>query len=123
MDDDTVAQLGPSRERRAGDAIVRELRIVDGEAALQPEPGWERIAFVPGLDAAEQAELEALEAQAAADAAVGRPTDGATTCGTRPTTALRPSGSALGTAADLAVAGGEPRPGADGLAERRAKSS
>jgi len=63
-DDIAVGQLGPTREHADGDAVARELRIVDGDAALQPDPGWERIAFVAGLDAAGQAELDALEAEA-----------------------------------------------------------
>jgi hypothetical protein len=64
-DDIAVGQLGPNREREADDDLVRELRIVDGVAALEPEPGWDRIAFVAGLDADEQAELDELEAEAA----------------------------------------------------------
>lgn len=69
-DDIAVGQLGPSRAREPGDSIVRELRIVDGNAALQPEPGWERIAFVAGLDAEDQIQLDALEARAAAGGAL-----------------------------------------------------
>jgi hypothetical protein len=60
-----VGQLGPAREHAADDDVDRELRIVDGDAALDPEAGWERIAFVAGLDADEQAELDALEARRA----------------------------------------------------------
>jgi hypothetical protein len=60
-----VGQLGPRREHEAGDPVDRELRIVDGVAALEPEPGWERIAFVAGLEEAEQRELDALEARQA----------------------------------------------------------
>lgn len=64
-DEIAIGQLGPRRAHDAGDDVVRELRIVDGGAALDPEPGWERIAFVPGLDRAETAELAALEARRA----------------------------------------------------------
>lgn len=73
-EDIAIGQLGPSRGRDAGDAVARELRIVDGEAALRPESGWDRIAFVAGLDAAEQRELDALEAEAS-DGALDRADD------------------------------------------------
>lgn len=63
-EDIAIGQLGEGRARDDGDAVVRELRIVDGDAALQPEAGWERIAFVEGLDASEQAELATLDAEA-----------------------------------------------------------
>jgi hypothetical protein len=47
-DDIAVGQLGVGREHRRGDPVDVLLRIVDGQAAASPEPGWERIAYVPG---------------------------------------------------------------------------
>lgn len=47
-DDIAVGQLGVGREHRPGDRVDTLLRIVDGQAAASPEPGWERIAYVEG---------------------------------------------------------------------------
>lgn len=64
-DEEPAAQLGPSRVRNAEDPVALEMRIVEGAAAIDPEPGWRRLAFVAGLDAAETDDLAALEARVA----------------------------------------------------------
>jgi hypothetical protein len=61
-DEEPAAQLGPSRVLDADDPVEVEMRIVEGGAAMAPEPGWDRIAYVAGLDDAETAELAELEA-------------------------------------------------------------
>ena len=59
----SAPQYGLSRAHHADDPRVRtDLRVVDGEGALTPAPGWTRLAFVAGLDVREQAELDALNA-------------------------------------------------------------
>lgn len=70
VDEASAAQLGLSREREADDPVTLLLRVVDGNAALRPAAGWDRVAFVAGLDAAEQEELDALTAERAARGAL-----------------------------------------------------
>lgn len=72
-DEEPAAQLGRSRVREPGDPVEVEMRIVEGAAAIDPEAGWDRLAFVAALDAAETAALERLEARRAA----GSPLDAA----------------------------------------------
>jgi len=62
-DEAPAAQLGRGRILHPDDAVELEMRIVEGAAAIDPEPGWTRIAFVAGLRASEQAELDALDAR------------------------------------------------------------
>ena len=64
-DEEPAAQLGPSRVLDPDDPVELEMRIVEGTAAIDPAPGWRRLAFVAGLDDAETAELTELEARAA----------------------------------------------------------
>jgi hypothetical protein len=60
----SVGQVSPTRER-GGAVVDLELRIVEGDAAIVPEPGWERIAYVAGLTADEERELDELDARVA----------------------------------------------------------
>jgi hypothetical protein len=47
-DEITIGQLGDDREHHADDPITAVVRIVDGDAARHPEPGWTRVAYVDG---------------------------------------------------------------------------
>jgi hypothetical protein len=66
-----VRQLGPGRQARPGEARARIYDVVGGRAATVP-PGARRVAFHPGLDRAERAELARLRPVVAADVRSGR---------------------------------------------------
>ncbi|MBA3303151.1 MAG: hypothetical protein H0U26_04685, partial [Acidimicrobiia bacterium] len=72
-DPDLVAQLGSDRRFDGTNAAV-VVTLLAGDAALNPPPGIERIAFAPGLDSSErQAKREAELRIAATLAASGSP--------------------------------------------------
>ncbi len=56
-----VRQVGPARRYNGHNARARVIYRI-GDAATVTPPGWKRIAFHAGLDAAQHRELEALEA-------------------------------------------------------------
>jgi hypothetical protein len=60
VDDNTARQLGEGRRLAPVDEVTVVLRIVEGQAAIAPAPGWERVAFVAGLDPDEEVEWTTL---------------------------------------------------------------
>lgn len=70
VDPVSAAQYGLSRAHRDDEPVSLRLRVVDGDAALDPAPGWTRLAFVAGLDPPEQEELDALDDRVASGRAL-----------------------------------------------------
>lgn len=54
-DEIAIGQLGERRAATSSRPADLELRVVDGQAAAEPEPGWQRIAYVAGPSARETA--------------------------------------------------------------------
>ena len=66
VDEGQAAQLGQGRERGADDAVDLELRVVEGPEAIEPDAGWQRVAFVDGLGEGDRQALDDLVAREAA---------------------------------------------------------